>query len=126
LLAPPDRQDFQPNAEIVLTWESVGELPADAFYMVSVAYVHLGEIWFDDVPWSKDTSWTLTQHTYLRDLSDNDEFRWSVQVVRQTGTDDGGKPVGVPLSPKSEERLVIWKTEGSGGGSGSTPPPPLP
>jgi capsular exopolysaccharide synthesis family protein len=126
LLAPPDRQDFQPNAEIVLTWEPVGELPADAFYVVSVAYIHFGETWFDDVPWSKDTSWTLTEHTYLKDLSDNDEFRWSVQVVRQTGTDAGGKPTGVPLSPKSEERLVIWKTEGSGGGSGVPPPLPPP
>jgi hypothetical protein len=125
LLAPEDRQDFQPDAEIVLSWEPVGELPADAFYVVSVAYLHLGETWFDDVPWTRDTSWTLSEHDYLKDLSDNDEYRWSVRVMRQTGTDAGGKPVGVPLSPSSEERLVIWKSQASGG-PGAPPPPPPP
>jgi hypothetical protein len=127
LLAPPNRQDFQPNAEVVLSWEPVGELSADAYYVVTVAYTHLGEIWFDDVPWIRATSWTLSEHTYLKDLSDNGEYLWSVQVMRQTGTDADGKPAGVPLSPKSEERSVIWKAEsGGGGGSGSTPPPPPP
>jgi hypothetical protein len=101
----------------------VGELPSDAFYEVSVAYIHLGQTWHDDVPWTRDTSWTLSEHAYLKDLSDNDEFRWSVQVMRQTGTDAGGKPVGVPLSPQSEERLLIWKTADVGGPG---PPPPLP
>ena len=131
LLSPPDRQDFSPDAEIVLAWQPVEELAADAYYAVSVAYTHLGETWFDDVPWTRSTTWTLTEHSYLQDLSDNGQFVWSVQVVRQTGTDASGKPTGVSLSAPSEERMVTWRRESGGGGGGggggaNTPAPPPP
>lgn len=129
LLGPLDRQDFSPDAEIVLTWQPVGTLAADAYYAITVSYSHLGETWFDDVPWTRSTSWTLTEHSYLQDLSDNGQYRWSVQVVRQTGTDPNGKPTGVPLSAPSEERMLTWRKESSGGGSGggvNTPAPPPP
>jgi hypothetical protein len=109
----------------------VEELAADAYYAISVAYTHLGETWFDDVPWTRSTTWTLTEHSYLQDLSDNGQFVWSVQVVRQTGTDASGKPTGVPLSAPSEERMVTWRRESGGGGGGggggaNTPAPPPP
>jgi hypothetical protein len=125
LLAPPDRQDFQPSAEVVLAWEWTGELAEDAFYEVSVAYSHLGERWFDDVPWLRETSWTLTNHDYLPALSDDGQYWWSVQVVGQTGTGADGKPIGEPLSARSEERLVIWRKTSGGGPAGTpTAPPP--
>lgn len=129
LLAPVDRQEFQEDAEILLEWEPVGELPADAHYAITVAYFHLGETWNDEVPWTRDTSWTLSEHAYLLDLADNGWFEWSVQVMRQTGEDADGRPTGVPLSPPSESRLLVWnRSSGDGGGDSpeSTPPVPPP
>jgi hypothetical protein len=125
LLAPLDRQDFQTSAEIVLTWEPVAELAPDAYYAVTVAFSHLGERWIDDVPWTRETRWTLTQHAYLQDLSDDGQFWWSVQVVRQIGTGADGQPAGVPVSEPSEERLVTWRKPPSGEGliTPEAPPP---
>jgi hypothetical protein len=100
-------------------------LAEGAFYEVTVAYSHLGERWFDDVPWLRETSWTLTSHDYLPGLSDDGNYWWSVQVVRQIGTGADGKPVGVPLSAPSEERLVTWRKPASGEGF-STPEAPPP
>jgi hypothetical protein len=123
LLAPSDGQEFSEGAVVLLTWQPVGELPPDAYYEVTVTFVHLGETWYDEVPWTRDTSWTLSDHGYLLDLSDDGQFRWSVQVVRQTGMDANGNPTGIPLSPPSEVWTLIWRRASDG-----TPvvPPPLP
>jgi capsular polysaccharide biosynthesis protein len=124
LLTPLDRQDFGENDEVVLAWEPVGKLPVDSYYAVTVAYSHNGTTWYDDVPWTQDTSWTLSEHVYLLDLSEDGLFRWSVQVVRQTGLDAEGKPLGEPLGAPSEVRTLTWRRASSGGGP--TLPPPLP
>jgi hypothetical protein len=124
LLTPSERQDFQEDAEVVLTWQPVGELPADAYYEITVAYSHLGETWYDEVPWTQDTSWVLSEHQYLLELSDDGQFRWSVQVVRQTGVDDNGSPVGVPLSSPSEMRTLLWRRAGGSPKGTPTAPPP--
>ncbi len=54
----------------------------------------------------QDTSWRLNEHDYLLDLSDDGQFHWSVQVMRQTGVDADGKPIGEPLSGRSDERTL--------------------
>jgi hypothetical protein len=126
LLAPSDGQELAEDAEIVLTWQPVGELPAGAFYEVIVTYMHLGETWYDEVPWTRDTNWILTEHPYLLDLSDDGQFRWSVQVVRQTGVDANGNPTGIPLSAPSEEWTLIWRRASDGGAGTPAVPPPLP
>jgi hypothetical protein len=115
LLAPPDGQEFEEQAEIRLTWQSIGSLPEDVYYVVTVGYSHLGETWYDDVPWLKDTSWTLSDRSYLLDLSDDGLFDWSVQVVQQTGTDADGKPTGIPLSLVSDVWTLRWKLKPEGG-----------
>ena len=122
LLAPSERQEFLQNDEIVLVWQPVDKLPADAYYAISVAYSHEGATWYDDVPWTRNTSWALSEHRYLLDLSDDGQFRWSVQVVRQTGVDAGGKPTGLPLSAPSTVRTLIWRRTSPVG----TPLPPPP
>jgi hypothetical protein len=43
------------------------------------------------------------------DLSDDGQFRWSVQVMRKTGVNAQEKPVGVPLSPMSGEWTFTWR-----------------
>jgi hypothetical protein len=124
-LAPSERQEFLENDAVVLTWQAVDKLPADAYYAISVAYLHQGKVWYDEVPWTQNTSWTLSQHRYLLDLSDNGEFQWSVQVMRQTGEDAAGNPTGLPLSPPSAVRTLLWRRI-SGGGAIPTPPIPEP
>jgi hypothetical protein len=92
-----------------------------------VTYLHAGETWKDDIPWTRETSWMLSGHGYLLDLSDDGRFQWSVQVVQQTGTDADGKTTGIPRSPSSEVRTLIWMRPLSPGQRpGGTPPPPPP
>ncbi len=124
LLSPLDGQDFSEYAEVVLAWKPVGELPADAYYAITVAYSHEGDTWYDEVPWTRDTSWALSEHQYLLDLSDDGQFRWSVQVVRQTGVDADGRPMGLPLSAPSRVRTLFWRRTSGGGPETPTAPPP--
>lgn len=129
LQTPLDKWEFQEKDEIVLVWQPVAELPAGSYYAITVAYSHLGATWYDDVPWTRGTTWTLSEHSYLLDLSDDGQFQWSVQMVRPTGLDAGGRPVGEPLSAMSEVRTLTWRRASSGGGQtppGTTLPPPLP
>jgi hypothetical protein len=126
LVSPSDGQTFLEPADIILTWWSANALPRDAYYVVSVAYSHLGDTWYDDVPWTDNTSWALSDHRYLLDLSDDGRFRWSVQVNRQTRVDAEGRPVGVPLSAPSEVRTLLWRPVSPGGDGPSTPTPPPP
>jgi hypothetical protein len=92
--------------------------------VLTVAYSHGGATWYDDVPWTRGTSWMLSEHRYLLDLSDDGLFRWSVQVYRQTGVNANGEPVGVPISAPSEVRAILWRTTTEGGAPTPALPPP--
>lgn len=131
LLAPPDGQTFARDAVITLQWTPAGPLPANGYYVVTLAYSHFGDTWYDETPWIKETSWSASEHNYLPDLSDDQLFRWSVQVMRQTGVDANGRPLGEPLSLSSAVRTFTWnRTPGGGGGPAPTtpavPPPETP
>lgn len=134
LLHPLHGQAHGEDAEIVLTWDFSAELPPSAYYVVSVAYSHLQETWYDEIPWTREKSWVLTQHKYLLDLCDDGWFWWSVQVFHQTGVDADSNPVGVAISSLSEVRSVRWvrAEPGSMPGPGTapaqptTPKPPTP
>jgi len=115
LLAPPDEQVFSQGDGIVLAWQPLAGLPAGAYYAITVAYSHFGATWYDEVPWTRETSWTLSEHSYLLDLSDDGWFRWSVQAVQQTGIGADGQPVGLALGPSSEVWAVRWVKASSGG-----------
>ena len=123
LLSPEDGWEFTVGEEIVLRWESVGTLPADAYYVVTVAYYHLGDTWYDETPWLRETNWTLSEHEYLVDLADDSRFFWSVQVMLRTGQDAEGNPTGIALSPSSETWSLFWYRPA---GSVPTPVPPPP
>jgi hypothetical protein len=127
LLAPLNGHLFSEGEEIVLAWLPVGSLPADVFYVPTVSYSHQGATWSDETPWTQNTRWTLSEHRYLLDLSDDGLFYWTVQVMRKTGEDGNGRPVGRPVSPVSEEGSFTW-TYGFGGRPLPTatkaPPPP--
>jgi hypothetical protein len=99
-------------------------LAPDEYYVPTVAYQRFGETWYDETPWIKETSWALSDHRYLLDLSDNGEFRLAVQVMRRTGINDDGRPEGTPRSPLSEVRTVNWQRPGGPSEPGEEPPPP--
>jgi hypothetical protein len=114
---------FTDQDEIVLSWQSVGQLPADTYYVTTVAFSRAGETWYDETPWVRDTRWTLSEHRYLLDLSDNGQYDWSVRVMRRTGVNAQGRPIGVALSPSSEVRTLIWRVSAAPGRTTATPLP---
>jgi hypothetical protein len=124
LVSPSDGATFYRSDWVLLEWYAVPGMPADAFYAIAVSYQHQGNTWYDDIPWTKETSWLMNDHAYLVDLSDDTLFHWSVQVMRKTGEDPNGKPIGIPLSPSSFASRLFWLRSNHGGGN--TPPPPTP
>ena len=125
LLSPEDGQIFSADDQVVLGWGSVGVLPRNAYYVITVTYSRLGDTWYDETPWTKNTSWGLSDHNYLIELSDDGQFQWSVQVMRQTGLDADGKPTGIAISPGSETWSLTWQSPG-GPPQPPTPVPPPP
>jgi hypothetical protein len=131
LLGPPDGQEFAPADEILLEWQPVGQLPSDGYYEVVLTFTPASDpsqTWTDETPWVKEARWSLNEHDYLPGLSADEQFRWSVRVMRQTGTNAQGRPTGTALSPASETRTLIWRrpSEGGGGGGGGAPTSPPP
>lgn len=126
LIAPDDRSAFSAADEIVLEWQPVIGLPTDAYYVITVAYSHQGETWYDEAPWTRDTTWALSEHGYLLNLSDDGRFTWWIQVVRLTGTGVGGSLEGEALSEPSDRRGLVWNLPSSGGGGAPTGTPPVP
>jgi serine/threonine protein kinase len=127
LAGPADGAVFTSDQRVELSWRPVGQLADEEHYKITVAYAHQGQTWYDEVPWTRDTNWLLSEHRYLLDLCDDGRYRWSVQIVRRTGVDADGKPVGTPLSPASEERTLTWQLASDGGGGnggGATTPAP--
>jgi serine/threonine protein kinase len=129
LLEPADGRTFVYGDSIVLTWQPVGQLPADGYYEVVVAYSPASDpsqTWKDETPWTKETRWTLSDHDYLPGLSADGKFRWSVHVMRKTGQNAQGKPTGTPLSPMSATRTLTWQAPSPGGGGQPGGPPGQP
>ncbi|MFC2037279.1 protein kinase [Chloroflexota bacterium] len=127
LLDPPDGQNFSFSDPIVLSWQSVGQLPPDGYYEVVLTYTPASapsETWTDETPWTKDTSWTLSEHDYLPGLSADQRFHWAVRVMRRTGQDAQGRPTGAPLSQISAVRMLAWNRPSTGGPGAPTSPPP--
>lgn len=115
LISPPDNALVYRDDPVLLQWHPVPGKPADAFYVITVSYLHEGSTWYDDIPWTRETSWRLSDHAYLPDLSDDGLLRWSVQVMRQTGQDPQGRPTGIPLSPGSFSSRLLWLRSNRGG-----------
>lgn len=129
LVGPANNSTFSMWDEIKLSWQPVGPLPENVFYVPIVSYSHLGDTWYHDTPWTKDVSWILSQDRFLLDLADDGQFQWSVQIKRKTGVDAKGKPTGVAVSPTSETWIFVWKRASGGGQQPPTepePPPPPP
>jgi len=108
---PRQGMRFRAADVVDLQWKPVGSLPSDAYYVPSLTFFHYGEKWTDETPWLKDCTWRLSDHAYLLTLSDDGVYRWSVRVMRKTGVDAQGRPVGVPVSPASEVWTFHWTAQ---------------
>lgn len=128
LISPESGATYYEDDTIELMWQPVGALPPGVFYVITLAYPHEGATWYDETPWTQETSWRMSEHRYLLDLADGGHFTWSVQVRRRTGVGADGRPTGVPLGPESEVRTLTWRRPSGGGGGGrpNTPEPPPP
>ncbi len=113
LSEPPIDQLVSWNGTVLLKWISVGELAEDEYY-----HLHLErrprtaqEPWYGDYVYTRDTQF-LAEGAFLAPFHPSEEHgqgvvSWWVRVVRKTGEDTNGKPIGVDISPSSEERTLI-------------------
>lgn len=113
LLEPHDRRRVSWNSTLYLKWTSVGELSEDEYY-----HLHLerppptqGVDWWGDWVYTKATEYVLEQPFlvpfHLAREHGSAEGYWWVRVVRKTGEDESGKPLGVDIGAPSERRTVI-------------------
>ena len=114
LLDPPNNRPVSWGSTVLLIWDSVGELAEDEYY-----HVHLerppkpgtNQEWYGDYVYTKDTQF-LVEGAFLAPfhLPQDQGYGvvyWWVRVVRKTGEDENGKPIGVDISPPSEKRTFI-------------------
>lgn len=109
LQTPPDGETFGfPNTPH-LRWQGIkSPLAEDELYLVTIKFKHFGEIW-TDYAWSTSPHWHVGEHEYLLTLSDDGRFEWSVQLIRQTSTNNDGVPQGPALSQHSQTRVFYWR-----------------
>lgn len=113
LLEPPDARPVSWKNTVLLTWSSVGELAEDEYY-----HLHLerrpeaeGQEWYGDYVYTRENEY-LADAEFLAPFHPPTEYGrgmvyWWVRVVRKTGEDENGKPVGIDISAHSEERTLI-------------------
>ncbi len=113
LLEPTDGQPVSWGGTALLKWSSVGALDEDEYY-----HVHLerrptspGQQWYGDYVFTKETQFRA-EVPFLAPFHHSAEHGeatvyWWVWVVQMTGQDKDGKPIGLDISPYSEERTLI-------------------
>ena len=119
LLEPPDNRPVSWRNTVLLQWSAVtdGELQEDEYY-----HLHLerrprteGEQWYGDYVYTKETEYRA-EGPFLAPFHPSSEHGpavvyWWVRVVRRTGQDENGKPIGIDISPYSEERTLILEAK---------------
>jgi LysM repeat protein len=118
LLLPADGAPFTlANDTVTLQWASVGTLRENEAYMVTVVDVTVGT-------GRKLVQYAIDQKFIVpvafRPLDNQPHaMRWSVVVVRQTGTDDQGNPIWTTAGTPSNAREFTW----TGTAPAATPTP---
>jgi hypothetical protein len=113
LLEPPDEVPVSWKATVLMKWSPVGRLGMDEYYHVHLdAYLETnGEHWYGDYVYTKDTQY-LAEGSFLAPFHPSARqgraiVHWWVRVVRKTGEDEHGKPLGVDISQPSERRSFV-------------------
>lgn len=113
LLEPPNERPVSWRSTVLLEWSSVGQLASDEYYHLHLERRPTTALvpWYGDYVFTKDTQYVL-RGTFLDPFHPSaehgfGEVYWWVRVVRKTGEGSDGKPLGIDLSPPSEERTLI-------------------
>jgi LysM repeat protein len=120
LLTPRDGTIFgMADDEIALQWAAVASLRDNEEYQVTIEDISTADV-VKSVHYVKDTRLLVPVELKPTDGSMH-IFRWSVVIVRKTGTTDAGNPVYMKAGTSSERRVFGWG--GSSKPSESTPEP---
>ncbi len=112
LLLPVDGAVFDTASQTVtLQWASVGVLAANEAYQVTIEDITNGD-GRRLVDYVNDTKFTVPD-TFQPTETGPHVFRWSVQAVRQSGTNDQGLPVYQPAGSASVFRVFVWSRPSS-------------
>ncbi len=113
LLDPPDGRPVAWKSTVLLKWSSVGELAEDEYYHLHLERRPLreGQEWYGDYVYTKEPQY-WAEADFLAPFHAPAEVGeatvyWWVRVVRKTGEDENGKPVGVDIGAHSEERTLV-------------------
>jgi hypothetical protein len=113
LLDPPENQPVDWRGSVLLKWSGIGELAEDEYYHVHIERPPKteGEQWYGDYVYTKDVEQLLSGAFLAPFHPPADQGHgvvyWWVRVVRKTGQDSSGKPIGIDISPHSEKRTFI-------------------
>lgn len=119
LLGPEDSVPISWNYSVLMEWSDVGELDEDEYYHLHLDGVRevTGEPWYGDYVYTKETSYRA-EEDFLAPFHPPEEqgrgvVSWWVRVVRKTGEDQDGKPVGVDVGSPSEKLTFITESKPS-------------
>jgi LysM repeat protein len=116
LLLPADGAQFTvQNDTVTLQWASIGTLRENEAYLVTIEDV-TAATGRKTVAYVNDTKYIVPVAFRPQDNGSH-IMRWSVTTVRQTGTDDEGKPIWSSAGTSSVQRDFTWT------GSGQAPTP---
>jgi hypothetical protein len=100
---------------LTLEWEPAGELAEDEYYRVDVFRPSKTEGMeeYGDYLYVKEPSPVL-ERSFLApfhppEVQGDADVQWWVRVVRKTGEDANGKPLGLDLSAQSKRRTLIFE-----------------
>jgi hypothetical protein len=110
---PPDGVRVEWKHTVKLEWEPVGVLAQDEYYRLELDRPPTAEgmVPYGDWVFVKEPEYVL-QGSFLApfhppEAQGEGTVYWWVRVVRKTGEDENGKPIGVDISAPSERRTLI-------------------
>lgn len=107
LLLPPDGAYFTLGDDsVTLQWSSVGSLRENEFYVVVVEDVTDGE-GRRLTEYVRDTKFIIPASFRPSDTNPH-IMRWKVGTVRESGTDENGRPLYAPAGAESAYRAFSW------------------
>jgi hypothetical protein len=118
-LGPPDAYPVGWKAGVTVKWRSVGQLAQDEFYCLHLdAYRERDDThWYGDYLFTKEHTLEITPEFlapfHPTEADGRAAVHWWVEVVRKTGENEQGKPLGVELSESG--RMQTFVTEAKPG-----------
>jgi LysM repeat protein len=102
LLYPPDGATLTDGAPVMLQWASVSVLEGDESYELYLWQPSGGVV--SSTVRTRATAWRVPLDLLQKAVGDRPEFRWRVQVVRETA-EQAYERAGAPSAPRS----FVWQ-----------------